>query len=63
MPQVEGRDPALWWLDFELPKHRYDEVLSMVKVRDFWLMTTTYAVWKFSVNHDGKPCVQIAQEL
>lgn len=63
MPQIEGRDPALWWLDFELPKYRYDEVLSMVKVQDFWIMTTTHAVWRFGLSLDGLPLVQIIQEF
>lgn len=59
---MAGRDPALWWLNFELPDH-FDRVISVVRVDDYFLLTTNRAVWKFSEGRDGLGSVTLVREL
>ena len=58
-----GRDPSLWWLNWELPEYSHASVLSVTRVRDFWILVTDRNIWKLSDDHEGRPVAQLVQEL
>lgn len=50
---MSNLDPGLWWLNFEFPNSVYDRVISIVRVRDAWIMTTEGGIYELSVGRDG----------